>query len=110
MEPKKESVLLIPVPEAEGVASPWRDKYDPVMKLGVPAHITLIYPFLKPDLIDERVINQLADFFINVPDFEFSLTGIGTFPQGVIFIQPYPKKPLIDLVEKLEKTFGIPPV
>jgi len=43
-----ESSLMIVVPEAERLVKPFREKYDPSAAVGVPAHITLLYPFKLP--------------------------------------------------------------
>jgi hypothetical protein len=40
-----ESALVVLVPEAEAATKPFRDQYDPAAAAGVPAHITLLYPF-----------------------------------------------------------------
>jgi hypothetical protein len=44
--PLNESALV--VPEAEPLVKPFRDRYDPSAAAGVPAHITLLYPFKQP--------------------------------------------------------------
>ena len=43
-----ESALVVLVPEAEGVVKPFRDLHDPSAAAGMPAHITLLYPFKHP--------------------------------------------------------------
>ena len=47
-----ESGLVVLVPQAEALVKPFRDRYDPSAATGVPAHITLLYPFKPPDEID----------------------------------------------------------
>ena len=41
-----ESAPVILVPEAEAIVGRWRQRYDPSAAVGMPAHITLNYPFL----------------------------------------------------------------
>ena len=36
-----------------------RDRYDPSTKVGMPAHVTLLYPFKSPDEIDGLVFDTL---------------------------------------------------
>ena len=55
-----ESALVALVPEAECLVKTFRDRYDPSAALGVPAHITLLYPFKPADQIDAVVLAQLA--------------------------------------------------
>ena len=61
-----ESALVVLIPEAEALAGPFRDKYEPSAAAGVPAHITLLYPFKAPDDIDDLVAQ------LNDPGFEFT--------------------------------------
>ena len=39
------SGLIIEVPEAETAVAAWRERLDPQAVLGVPAHITVLFPF-----------------------------------------------------------------
>src|SRR5690349_20634700 len=43
-----ESTIIVPVPEAEPLFGVLRGNHDRVAAAGVPAHITLLYPFLPP--------------------------------------------------------------
>jgi hypothetical protein len=51
------------VPEAEPLVKPFRDRYDPSAAAGVPAHITLLYPFKHPDEADQTVLGDLNQCF-----------------------------------------------
>ena len=54
--PNLPSALLVEVPEAEPLVRQWRMDLDPHAALGVPAHITVLFPFAPPPLIsDERL-------------------------------------------------------
>jgi len=55
-----ESTLSILVPEAEGLVGSFRVRYDPAAKDGMPAHITLLYPFKSPSEIDGLVLDTLT--------------------------------------------------
>jgi hypothetical protein len=55
-----ESGLVVLAPEAEFLVGPFRAKYDPSAAAGMPAHITLLYPFKQPDEIGEAVIEKLG--------------------------------------------------
>ncbi len=58
---RTQSAVLIPVREAEPVVHPYRLEYDPVAAAGVPAHITLIVPWLPPEEIGTVDLDELAD-------------------------------------------------
>ena len=50
-----ESALIVPVPEVEPLVGLHRAALDPAAKLGVPAHVTIVYPFLPPEQITDHV-------------------------------------------------------
>ncbi len=99
-----QTILLIPVPESETIVGKWRKKYDPSEIHGIPAHITLLFPFKNPQDINSVVIHQLKNLFIKVKKFSFTLSKINTFP-GVIFLEPEPKDPFISLTEEIARLF-----
>jgi 2'-5' RNA ligase len=92
-----ESTLAILVPEAEGLVGSFRDRYDPSAKAGMPAHITLLYPFKSPNEIDLTVLDNLRHCFSNFRPFEFCLTTIKRFPGEVLYLVPEPEEPFRQL-------------
>jgi len=100
----EESALVIQVPEAERIVGSYRWEHDPVARLGVPAHITLIYPFIPPSLItmDDRA--RLHNLLSTYPVFDFSLTELDRFPD-VLFLAPSPRKKIIELIKIIAAAF-----
>ena len=92
-----ESALTVLVPEAESLVKPFRDRYDPSAAAGVPAHITLLYPFKHPDEIDQTVIDDLNQCFRRCPPFVFSLALVRRFPNAVLYLAPQPEEPFREL-------------
>jgi 2'-5' RNA ligase len=92
-----ESTLAILVPEAEGLVRPFRDRHDPAAKAGMPAHITLLYPFKSPNEIDGGVLDTLSHCFSCFAPFEFALTTINRFPGEVLYLVPDPEDPFRQL-------------
>ena len=84
-----ETAVLLCVPEAEELVGPWRDKADPSAARGVPAHVTLLTPFLPADRIDAGVLGELGWFFAGVDAFEIRFDGVGEFREsGVVYLDP----------------------
>src|SRR6478609_6635048 len=54
------SALVITVPAAEPVVGPWRLQYDPSAAAGMPAHVTVLYPWLAASAIDDHVLDRLV--------------------------------------------------
>jgi 2'-5' RNA ligase len=83
-----QSALLVPVVVAESVVGDWRHRYDPASAWGVPAHITVLYPFVEPERIDALVSDRLISVFAQVASFDFALDRVDRFGDEVLFLAP----------------------
>ncbi|HEY4027304.1 MAG TPA: 2'-5' RNA ligase family protein [Candidatus Dormibacteraeota bacterium] len=92
MIPPRASALIVPVPQAEWLVGPWREQYDDSARTGVPAHVTLLYPFLPPEEITPADLERLRSFFATVPATRFRLTAARRFSRGVLYLAPEPEK------------------
>ena len=92
-----ESTVVILVREAERLVRSFRNRYDPSAKAGMPAHITLLYPFKSPDEIDGLVLDTLSHCFSSFQLFKFSLTKINQFPGETLYLVPEPEDPFREL-------------
>jgi hypothetical protein len=84
-----ESALVFLVPEAEALVGPFRDRHDPAAAAGMPAHITLLYPFRPPDA---TVLDGLRQCFAPFAPFPFVLVETRRFeaPDAVLYLAPEP--------------------
>ncbi len=89
---KIESALIIAVPESEPLVKAWRERYDPSAAVGVPTHITVLYPFMPPGEITPAVLSELHDLFARFSAFEFTLPELRRFPK-VLYLAPSPAEP-----------------
>jgi 2'-5' RNA ligase len=96
MEPTR-TALIVPIPEAEGVVGPFRASLDKSASWGVPAHVTVVYPFLPPDRIDEAVLATVRDVVAAVPRFDVWLNRVAWFGDTVVWVAPQPDRPFRDL-------------
>jgi 2'-5' RNA ligase len=94
-----ESGIILPVPEAEPVVGRLRGLHDPQARYGVPAHITLLYPFAHPSRIGDAIA-VLRQLFSRVPAFEFSLTEVRRFP-ATAYLHPEPATTFVRLTESI---------
>jgi 2'-5' RNA ligase len=94
-----ESGIILPTPEAEAVVGHLRWLHDPQARFGVPAHITLLYPFAHPSRIGEAA-GALQQLFRLVPAFEFSLVEVRRFP-ATAYLHPEPSATFVQLTERL---------
>jgi 2'-5' RNA ligase len=106
---RPQSAILVPVPAAEEIVGRWRELYDPVAPVGVPAHITLIVPWLPPGEITPVDVAELRDCIGAVPAFDFKLTEVGWFARRVLWVAPEPAEMFRSLTNMLADRFGTPP-
>ncbi|WP_433888582.1 2'-5' RNA ligase family protein [Streptomyces sp. CA-111067] len=91
-----ESVLLIAVPEAEPVVGGVRERYDTAAAEGIPAHLTVLYPFLPAGRIDAEVLAALHELFAEYRPFALRFAEFGRFP-GALWLAPQPDGPVREL-------------
>ena len=89
------SALIVAVPDAEPLVCGWRMRYDNA-SLGVPAHVTLLFPFVPTEQVDDRLLTELEDLFVDQAPFSFSMTRVARFPD-VAWLAPEPDEPFREL-------------
>ena len=99
-----ETALIVRVPEAEPHVSELRRQFDPSAKLGVPAHITVLYPFMPPEEITPMVANQVRAVALACAAFDFQLSRVGLF-RDALYLAPAPSNPFIALTAALARQF-----
>jgi 2'-5' RNA ligase len=99
-----ETALVVEVPEAEPLVAEWRAQYDWSAQRGVPAHITLLYPFVPTERVDGRLLDELRDLFASQPAFSFTLTTVARFPD-VAWLSPEPAEPFEALTDLIAERY-----
>jgi len=94
------SAIVLVVPEVDEVVGRWRERDDPSAARGMPAHITLLYPFLDAAQLDDEIVTELEDYFRGVDGFDFVLRRVGRFPTTV-FLLPEPSDVFSGLTRSL---------
>jgi 2'-5' RNA ligase len=89
----RETALIAKAPEAEPPVGAWRNRFDSAAAAGVPAHITVLYPFLDHQLVDADVVGQLHALFAGHRGFGVQLMQCRRFP-GVLYVAPVPETEL----------------
>jgi len=93
----RESALIVPVPEAEDLVGVWRERYDDSARTGVPAHLTLLYPFLTPEDVTRFDLQRLSALFAAAPATRYELVAVRRFSRGVLYLAPEPEAFLREL-------------
>lgn len=88
--------IVVTVPESEPLVADLRDRFDPAARYGVPAHVTVLFPWLPIDVIDDTALGALTRLAAATPAFDAELTAVGRFP-GVAWLAPSPSEPFVAL-------------
>ena len=99
-----QSTLFVPVPEVEPWVKDLRERYDPTAAVGVPAHITVLFPFISPDLLTDSDLARATETFQRFQPFEFRLARVDRFPES-LYLVPEPDEPFILLTEAIVREF-----
>ncbi|HEX5307712.1 MAG TPA: 2'-5' RNA ligase family protein [Solirubrobacteraceae bacterium] len=86
------TALIVPVQAASGLLE------DSAREVGMPAHVTLVHPFLRMRRIGSETERELASLLGAFPAFDFTLEEARNFPK-VLYLAPVPAAPFVDLVQ-----------
>jgi 2'-5' RNA ligase len=98
------TALVVEVPEAEPLVADWRAEYDWSAQHGVPAHITLLFPFVPTESLDGRLLRDLEELFGSEAAFSFDLTQVSRFPD-VAWLAPEPADQFKALTERIASRY-----
>ena len=99
-----ETALITRVPEAESYISRYRDRYDPSARRNVPAHVTILYPFMAPALVTASVLGRLRAVAAAVPSFSYRMARTQRFPVA-LYLAPAPEAPFSALIDGVFREF-----
>jgi|SRR5579875_77926 len=100
-----ETTLIVAVPEAQRVVRWARWRFDPSARRGMPAHVTVLYPFVEPAELDDAVMRRLEEVFASTAPFRFSLKAVGWFGDRVAYLLPEPSGPFLSLTQAVVDRF-----
>src|SRR5262249_662973 len=102
-----ETAVVIVLDDARPQLEPVRAEFHAgSVAMGIPLHVTLLYPFAPPGELDE---GALADLFGRFETFRLTLTGVATWPL-VVYAVRAPREGLLGMMHALfERSPGYPP-
>ena len=77
---------MVVVAEAEPAVAQLRRQLDPVARLGIPAHVTVLFPFIPASEIQGAVMVRLAALFRAVPAFTHNFVRTAWFGDEVLWL------------------------
>jgi hypothetical protein len=93
------SAVIVTVPEAEPVVGELRLRHTHDAPLGVPAHVTLLYPFVPAERVGE-VEDRLARLLHGQAAFDAAFARTARFPD-VLYLDPEPAEVFTALTEAI---------
>jgi 2'-5' RNA ligase len=105
-----ETALLVTVPAADPVVGRHRARLDRAGRVGVPAHVTVLYPFVPFGSLTAADLAAVTALARSVPGFTLDFADTAWFGEEVVYLRPTPCEPLLDLVARVGEAFpGLPP-
>jgi 2'-5' RNA ligase len=98
-----QSGLIVRVPEAEPAVRAWRARLNPSARAGVPAHVTVLFPFLDESRIDDGARAAIGEVIGRHRSFEARFEHCGRFP-GILYLVPEPDIPFRRLTEAIRNS------
>ena len=99
------SALIVEVPEAAEAVDGWRERTSAAKPSGgVPAHVTLLFPFVPAPEIDDALLAELRTLFGGFRAFTFELQRLQRLP-SVLYLAPEPPEPFVHLTEALVASY-----
>jgi 2'-5' RNA ligase len=87
------------VPEVGPAIEAWRARTcDARSSIGVPAHITVLFPFAPARTLAKDVLADLAGLLARFEPFQYALSEARRFPE-VLYLAPAPREPFVELIE-----------
>ena len=99
-----ETALICRVPESERYIGRYRERFDPPARRNVPAHVTILYPFMPPQEVDAQVLDRLAVIARGVRGFRYRLAEIRRFPAS-LYLAPQPDDSFAALTAAVYRDF-----
>jgi len=99
-----ESALVVVIDNAEPFDAVLREFAVETFELGIPFHVTLLYPFAPREELSEELLADLRSFFAAWPPFEFDLARIAVWPD-VVYAVPEPDAELRRCMQALFDRF-----
>jgi 2'-5' RNA ligase len=85
-----ETGVIVPVAAAERVVGRFRRALDHSAVWGVPAHVTVLYPFIPPDRIGVGTIERIGAALAEVHAFSCTFSKVKWFGEDVVRLGPEP--------------------
>ena len=103
-----DTALICRVPEAERFIARYRERFDPSARRNVPAHVTILYPFMPPARSTPRCWRNWRTSRAPSRAFSYRLAELRRFPVA-LYLAPQPDTSFAALTDAVHRAFpGLP--
>jgi 2'-5' RNA ligase len=103
-EPSR-TALVVVADAADGTLAPWRRRFHAwSVARGIPAHLTILFPFVAAARADDGLLTSLRALYAPVRPFAYELARVESFP-GVAWLAPEPAAPFCELIAATRAEF-----
>jgi 2'-5' RNA ligase len=101
------TAIVVPVIEAEAAVGRWRRAHTRDGDEGMPAHVTLLYPFVDDAQLGDAAIATLRAVLAEFAAFDVRFDAFGWFDAapGVLYLEPEPARPFLGLIAAIAARF-----
>jgi 2'-5' RNA ligase len=99
-----QTAVLVPFPGLEPLVGPYRRRLDRTAGWGVPPHVTVLYPFVRPP-VGGDVLKRLAEALAGSTAFECGFARLEWFGDRVVWLAPEPERPFRDMTAAVWRAF-----
>ena len=102
-----ETAVAMIVPDADGLVGPWRRTQTGDGAAGMPAHVTLIYPFVPTEKLTTEGVATAERVLASFDSFDLALTECRFWDDGpgTLYLEPEPAQPFVAMTEALVRAF-----
>ncbi len=103
-EPSR-TALVVVADAADETLAPWRRRFHAwSVERGIPAHLTILFPFVAAARVDAELLAGLRALYAPVAPFAYELARVESFP-GVAWLAPEPAAPFLELIAATRAAF-----
>jgi hypothetical protein len=100
----RRTALVVVLADDDPVVRGFRRRHDPAAARGIPAHVTIVFPFAPGAADDAGLLADLAELYADAAAFDAELARVERFPDHV-WLAPEPRQRFVELVERTAARF-----
>lgn len=97
------SAVVVVVAAVEQAVALHRRRHDPMLRRGVPPHVTVLHPFRA--VVDEATAALIDSIARRTAPFEVTFSEVGRFPDGLVYLVPEPASAFKRLTDRFVELF-----